>query len=368
MHIVLSGYYGFDNVGDEAILFSIIEQIRKVQPDIKITILSNDPEKTKDTYQVNAVNRRKITEITQALKESDGLISGGGSLLQDKTGMFTIPYYTGIIKLAKMLNKPVFIYAQGMGPINGILSKWLVKYTLNNVEQITVRDKASQNLLTKIGVRHASTIVPDPVLGLDSSSFTHKWEKANKFNRKFIAVSVRDWPTNKPFIQKIASCLDKLVQDGYAIVFVPMHGKQDERKSKETAELMNEYSYISPANASLEAKIALIGESNLLIGMRLHSLIFSAINYTPFIAISYDPKIDAFAALCEQPVVGHVEENNWNGKQLYNQANEALCNQELKRTKLRKKIKTYQHDARNTPELALNLFFGKRQKRPYSNV
>ncbi|GGB60049.1 polysaccharide pyruvyl transferase CsaB [Lentibacillus populi] len=368
MHIVVSGYYGFGNVGDEAILFSIIEQLRMVEPTIKITILSNNPEETKRTYQVNAVNRRKITEISQALRESDGLISGGGSLLQDKTGMLTIPYYTGIIKLAKWLQKPVFIYAQGMGPINGILSKWLVKYTLNNVEQITVRDEASQHLLTKIGVKHASTIVPDPVLGLDSSSYDHQWEPAHKFTQKFITVSVRDWPTNKPFTQKIASTLDQLVQDGYAVVFVPMHGEKDERKSQETAELMTEHSYISPANASLQAKIALIGESNLLIGMRLHSLIFSAINYTPFVAISYDPKIDAFASLCDQPVVGHVEEDNWDSQQLYHQTNHALHNKEFKRMELRKKVRTYQREARNTPELALAAFFGQRQKRPYSNV
>ncbi|CDQ38364.1 MULTISPECIES: polysaccharide pyruvyl transferase CsaB [Virgibacillus] len=367
MHIVVSGYYGFDNVGDEAILFSIIEQLRMVQPTIKITILSNNPEQTKRTYQVNAVNRRKINEIIQALRDSDGLISGGGSLLQDKTGMLTIPYYTGIIKLAKWLQKPVFIYAQGMGPINGVLSKWLVKYALNHVEQITVRDQASQHLLNQIGIKHMSTIVPDPVLGLDSSSYDHQWETADKLTQKFITVSVRDWPTNKPFTQKIASTLDQLVQDGYAVVFVPMHGEKDQRKSQETAERMTEHSYISPANASLEAKIALIGESNLLIGMRLHSLIFSAINYTPFVAISYDPKIDAFAALCNQPVVGHVEEDNWDDKQLYQQATHALDNEELRRMKLREIVRMYQRDARATPELALDTFFG-REKRPYSNV
>src|SRR4051794_39590785 len=118
MHIVLSGYYGFDNVGDEAILFSIIHALRKWQADIEITVLSNDPESTKSTYGVQAVNRWKMKEISQVLNQADGLISGGGSLMQDQPGMKSIPYYAGIILIEKCNKPPVFVYAKEMGPIN----------------------------------------------------------------------------------------------------------------------------------------------------------------------------------------------------------------------------------------------------------
>lgn len=153
MHVVLSGYYGFDNVGDDAILLSIIHSLKKWQHDIEITVLSNNPAATEQTYGVKAVNRWKMKEIRQLLKRADGLISGGGSLMQDQTGMKTIPYYAGVIQIAKWLKKPVFVYAQGMGPINHSLSKFIVRSVFNKVEQITVRDKASQSLLTEIGVR-----------------------------------------------------------------------------------------------------------------------------------------------------------------------------------------------------------------------
>ena len=43
MHVVLSGYYGFDNVGDDAILFSIIPSSEKDSGSIDITVLSNNP-------------------------------------------------------------------------------------------------------------------------------------------------------------------------------------------------------------------------------------------------------------------------------------------------------------------------------------
>ena len=211
VHIVLSGYYGFDNVGDEAILYSIIQAFRKLKSDIEITVLSNNPEETAKTYGVNAVNRWKFNEIGAVLKEADGLVSGGGSLLQDKTGLKSIPYYTGIMRIAKRHKKPVFIYAQGMGPIDKWISKYITKYMLNRVDAITVRDEASRDLLQTIGVKKAISIVPDPVIGLSGSDFGSEWLSSQSFyGDSYVSVSVRDWPSTVPFMEKIAQSLDLL--------------------------------------------------------------------------------------------------------------------------------------------------------------
>ncbi|MDN4492139.1 polysaccharide pyruvyl transferase CsaB [Ureibacillus aquaedulcis] len=355
MHVVLSGYYGFDNVGDEAILFSIISALRKLQKDIQITVLSNNPESTQQTYGVGAVNRWKMKEVSAALKGADGLISGGGSLLQDQTGMKSIPYYSGIMQIAKMHKKPVFVYAQGMGPINKGISKLIVRKTLNKVDQITVRDEESKKLLENIGIKKSIGIVPDPVTGLDGSSFHSSWlESAGLDN--YIAISVRDWPTTVDYRQKIVDSLDQLAGNGETIIFVPMHGEHDARTSREFAELMKEKSLVAPADLSIEEKIAIIGQSKLLIGMRLHSLIFSSIFYTPFIAISYDPKIDAFAKIAGQPIIGHVEQDNWDGHQLYAQAKDILENRASLEASMKATIQPIQSQALDTAKMALDVF------------
>ena len=147
MRIVLSGYYGFDNVGDEAILFAIIQSLKEYHPGVNLTVLSNNPEKTAASYKVNAVNRWNINEVRKALKESDCLISGGGSLLQDETGMKSISYYSGVMKIAQFLKKPVFIYAQGMGPVKSKINRQIMKHVLQRSEMITVRDKHSKSCL-----------------------------------------------------------------------------------------------------------------------------------------------------------------------------------------------------------------------------
>lgn len=356
MHIVLSGYYGFDNVGDEAILFSIVTALRKWQPDVAITVLSNNPESTANTYGVQAINRWKLKDISQLLKTADGLISGGGSLLQDKTGLKSIPYYCGIIRIAKFHKKPVFVYAQGMGPINKAISRFITKSTLNKVEQITLRDEASKQLLLDIGVNKSMSLVPDPVIGLDASGFTSEWLERQALDNGYISVSVRDWPSEVNFKQKIVDGLDLLVRAGHTVVFIPMHDEHDEKTSHEMARLMKEKSIIAPGNLSIEEKITVIGQSDLLIGMRLHSLIFSAIQATPFIALSYDPKIDAFTDIANQPNIGHVEKDDWTGEQLCNKAIAMLADHSAIEQALREQVQTLKAQAQNTAKLALETF------------
>lgn len=357
MHIVLSGYYGFDNVGDDAILLSIIQALKKWQENIDITVLSNNPDATEKTYGVRAVNRWKIKEVSRIMKEADGLISGGGSLMQDQTGMKSIPYYSAIIRIAKWHKKPVFVYAQGMGPINHRLSKFIVKNTFNKIEKITVRDNGSKSLLDEIGVKKPLLVVPDPVIGLDNNAFHSNWMASQNLKKhSYIAVSVREWPSEITYKQKIADSLDQLARSGESILFVPMHGEHDAKTSVEVAHLMKEASLISPADLSIEEKIAVIGQSKLLIGMRLHSLIFSAIYYTPFIALSYDPKIDAFADIVQQPIIGHVEKDNWDGNQLFEKATNVLENRDSIEYMMRNKVQALQEEAVITAKLALEVF------------
>lgn len=77
MRLVLSGYYGFYNVGDEAILQSIIKALHEEHPTLELVVLSNDPDYTRKMYGVEAVNRWDIRAIYKEIKRSNGLISGG---------------------------------------------------------------------------------------------------------------------------------------------------------------------------------------------------------------------------------------------------------------------------------------------------
>lgn len=360
MKIVISGYYGFENIGDEAILYAIIQSLKKEHPEVEITVLSNDPEITAERYHVKAVNRWKLRDVIQAIKMSDGLVSGGGSLMQDETGFRTIPYYAGIIKIAKVYKKPVFIYAQGMGPFNYKLSRLIVKNVLKNTT-ITVRDNDSKQLLQQIGVKENIDIVPDPVLGIDIVQQSSDWFTSQQFTKPVVTVSVRDWATTNNYKQKLAQALSVIGKQGYEIVFIPMHGSYDLTTSKEIAELMDCESKIAPHHASIHEKIAMINESELLIGIRLHALIFAAVVNTPFLPLSYDPKIDSFAEICGQPLVGSIEEDNWNSEDLVNMFTKMSNHLEEEKRRLGAEVSLYKEEAQNTARAAIKVFGNKKE-------
>lgn len=303
MKVVISGYYGFDNIGDEAILKSIIMALKEQDENIEITVLSSNPIETKRNYNVNAINRWSINSIYKELLNSDGLISGGGSLLQDVTSSRSILYYTFIIGLARLMKKPVFVYAQGVGPINKNLNKKIVKHFLNKVQYISLRDNESFELIKSIGVKTKVDIVPDPVMGLDFKSVSQK----NR-NNNYIIISIRDWSTKYNYLKQIAKSCNDIIKEGIDIKLLPMHGKLDEDTSKKLAELIEYDVEILSYKMNIEKKLKYITEAKVMIGMRLHALIFAGNVCTPMIGISYDPKIDSYLKLVNQICIGNVNE------------------------------------------------------------
>lgn len=358
MRVLISGYYGFDNMGDEAILKSIIAALRKVNPDIQITVLSNNVEHTKSTYNVDAINRWNIAKIYIELLKSDGLISGGGSLLQDVTSQRPIIYYTAIIGLAKMANRPVFVYAQGVGPINNNKSKKIAKKYLNKVDYISLRDEESIALVKSIGVVKNIHLVPDPVIGFCIDNYES--ELCNKYKEKsYITISVRDWDkATFDYKRKIASCCDEIVKRGTKVVFIPMHSDKDAITSQQVIDIMEEKAEIFSYNTSIEEKILCINNSKLMIGMRLHALIFAAITNTPMIGISYDPKIDSFLSLVNQPCIGDVYKE-WCSDDLYKRATDIIDNPSAIKNELQNNVNKLKETSMLTALKAIKLFKSK---------
>lgn len=340
--IVISGYYGFKNSGDEAVLTSILYALEEAgqAAGIQITpvVLSIDPEWTTKTYGVQAVHRMKLGELKKAIQQSDGLISGGGSLLQDVTGLGTIPYYLGVIRLAQWLGKPTFIYAQGVGPVQRGFFHPFIKGVMKKCKYISVRDQQSAAYLQKIGIgQERIHVVPDPVMGFvlpeqvldqelskaisqdtaeDLSQNVIKEEsqsaaisEAEKV-KPVVGVSVRFWNEDRSELLSLAKGLSKLTAEmDITLKFLPFYFPGDDEASRfvikhmehgaEVATVINECEH--PAEMVQEVK-----SCDLLIGMRLHSLIYAASQDTPMMGISYDPKIDQFLArLNISPVGSH---------------------------------------------------------------
>ncbi|OAB42915.1 polysaccharide pyruvyl transferase CsaB [Paenibacillus glacialis] len=316
--IVISGYYGYKNSGDEAVLQSILtaleEQSKAAGINLQPVVLSIDPEWTKSTYGVQAVHRMKLAEVRQAIKSSCGLISGGGSLLQDVTSSKTIPYYLGIIKLAQWMGKPTFIYSQGVGPVSRGMFHSMIKSVFKKCAYISVRDQESAELLRSMGLKGQSIdIVPDPVMGL------HPKERSDVLNEHVeyinedlpvIGISVRYWEKDRKELLKIVESLQVVMQkQPVHLRFLPFHLPIDVEASQYMMDLLGDVSStgsrITLCSDAVHPQDMLweINQCQLVIGMRLHSLIYAANAHVPMIGISYDPKINQFLErLVLQPV------------------------------------------------------------------
>jgi polysaccharide pyruvyl transferase WcaK-like protein len=174
LRIAVSGYYGFKNAGDDAILMALVTTIRALAPGAEITVLSHSPAETRQLYGVRAINRWNPFGIIWTLLRSDLLLSGGGGLLQDVTGVRSICYYLVVVALALAVGKPVVYYAQGVGPVRTRFGRWLTRIVSNRVDLITVRDQASRDDLLAMGIcRPPLVVTADPVLALNPSQINN---------------------------------------------------------------------------------------------------------------------------------------------------------------------------------------------------
>ncbi len=242
--IAISGYYGFNNSGDEAVLQSILLALQEQGERQGVTfvpvVLSVNPAETARTYGVEAVHRMKPMEVWQALRNADGLISGGGSLLQDETSPKTIPYYIAVIRLAQWMGKPVFIYSQGIGPVHRRLFFGWIRSAFQRSSFITVRDEESKALLGKMGISPSEVeVVPDPVMGLPMRG--QPTQTPSGETKPVIGVSVRFWNEDRSELRAVAESLQVVLEKSDAVIrFLPFHLPSDEKASLYVMEQMGE--------------------------------------------------------------------------------------------------------------------------------
>lgn len=300
--VVISGYYGFGNVGDELILASIIHNLRQLR-EWRIFVLSANPEETTSLYNVRSVNRWSLKDILRVLRKADLFISGGGTLFQDMTSSLSLYYYLGLIDLAKTMHKKVMVYGQGIGPINKWFNRLLINHILNNVELITIRDEDSLTELKRLGIsRPRIVLTADPVFSyVDVRTHLSKMRRERR-----IGISIRRWPKVLDLPCVIAKAGDELIDSlGVKIDFFAFH-PDDEDLCYEVIGMMNRKAQILKESNPFEFS-NLINQVDLLLGMRLHALILAATNYVPMVGIGYDPKVNSLLRFIGQRLIGPVE-------------------------------------------------------------
>ncbi len=298
--VVLSGYYGFSNAGDEAMLRSILQALRSKNSDCSITVISGNPKATAAKYAVKSVYIFDFIAIIKVLMKCNVLISGGGSLLQNVTSWQSFYYYLTVLALGKMLGAKVMLYAQGIGPVRGFLPKRIMSWIVNRADYITVRDEGSFAELHDIGIsKPVIQITADAVLGMEPVDLVCGENILQNLgvdlSKTIIAVAPRRWTTDNEYLKSLAAAADSVIAlHSVEIVFVPLHLPEDRKVCDEIVAMMQHRAFIFDGNCDADIYMSVIGICQLLVGVRLHALIFAAIMNVPIVGITYDPKIVRF--------------------------------------------------------------------------
>lgn len=299
--ILVSGYYGFNNSGDDALLLAIIQDIKKFKESPNLVVLSKNPKETAKAYRVKAINRFNLFKIAKHMKNAEMLISGGGTLIQDGTSAKSLWYYLEIIKLAIRNGLKVMLYSNGIGPLNHVSSIKKTRKVLNKVDLITLRDENSKKVLEAAGVTKPKTLVTaDPAFNLEGMDIEKGREILKNagvpMDKKLLGISVRKWSENSRNFESIIAQVCDWASEKYGLhpVFLPMQAEKDMTISKNIISKMKNKASIVENRHAVEGTMSTVGCMDMCIGMRLHSLIYAAIGFVPLVGLVYDPKITSF--------------------------------------------------------------------------
>lgn len=316
--ILISGYYGFKNSGDDALLMSIINDIRRFKESPNIVVLSSNPSETIKQYRVKAINRLNAFKIARHLNSAGLLISGGGTLIQDSTSTQSLIYYLTVIRAALKRGVKVMLYSNGIGPLRSRSNIKRAKKVLSMVDLITLRDPEARDTLNNIGVTGPKTIVTaDPVFGAEPADPEFGKKLLKRFNvpddaKRIMGISVRrTHSTDQAFENTVASVCDYAAEKyGCHPVFIPMQTNRDEGISRSIISKMKTKASIIDVRLDVKEMIAVSAALDLCLGMRLHSLIYATCGNVPLIGLAYDPKIKSFMDYAGQKLCINAESMN----------------------------------------------------------
>ncbi len=298
----ICGAYGKGNAGDDAILEAIVRELRGIDPDLPIWVLSRSPKETRRHYRINAIYTFRLLKFFRRLGKTQLYINGGGSLMQDVTSRRSLWFYLLTITMAHLRKNKVLMYGCGIGPIQYPSNRRLCSRVLQkNVDAITLRDVNSQDELADMGITNPEIILSaDPTVILpaapkevtDALLANYGLDPAGDY----ICFTLRTWPG---FEEKAAAFAQAAryayERHGLTPVFLPIEARLDNvAAGKVTKGLADVPHFVIPQSASSYHTIGLFARMRAVVSMRLHALVFAAGQGVPLVGVVYDQKISSF--------------------------------------------------------------------------
>ncbi len=316
-HLLIAGFYGHGNLGDEAVLSALLDQCQQTLPDVVPIVASADPDQTSVGHDVTAVDDRSVPALQQAAAKSDLIAIGGGGLFHDYHGVDESTLMTGRAwgltycatwpVLARMAGRPLMIMAAGVGPLRSAIGQRLTRLVFEQADASTVRDTESRELLSAIGVDVTGIAVSaDPAFLLESTDprlvRTRLRAMGVPDGKPLISVALRQWDrtaVGRQWEASVAGALDRLIEErGATVLFVPFQTQPGDPETDDiiaarVRQLMRRPDAVRMGDPDLTVSVVqgVFEASHLVLAMRLHAVILAASARAALLAIRYDDKV-----------------------------------------------------------------------------
>ena len=299
--VLICGAYGKGNAGDDSILEAILQQMRAIDSDIPVYVLSRNPDETRLRYRVEAIHTFALFRFLHRMGKTKLYINGGGSLIQDVTSTRSLQYYLSNIAMAKRKGNQVLMYGCGIGPVSLAKNrKFAGKVIDRNADIITLRDPQSRKELQDMGVTKPEIrLTADPALLLDAAPA----DKVDSFllsqgmepNGRYAMFALRPWKGVEEKLPLFAAQAQELYEkEGIIPVFFALEPNRDLEITQKVAGMVQCPCHIIAAPHDGHLIVGLMSRMQILVSMRLHALIFAAGQGVPLVGIVYDPKVSGF--------------------------------------------------------------------------
>ena len=313
--VVICGAYGRGNAGDDAILEAILQEMRAIDPDMPMTVLSKDPKSTRLTYRVRAIHRSNLPAWLMAMHQAKLYINGGGSLIQDVTSRRSLWFYLHNISAAKRAGCKVQMYGCGIGPVTRDSHRRLAAKILNRyVDVITLREPDSLAELRAMGVTEPEILLTaDPALTLSKAPEDEIDSVLLRAgippHGKYICFALRRWKGFEEKAPLFGAAAEYAYRTyGLTPVFAAVEKHLDPGAGQMAARGLSVPHYFLDDAGGAGTIIGALSRMEMVVSMRLHALIFSAGHGIPLAGVVYDPKVSAFLRYIGQELFVDLED------------------------------------------------------------
>jgi polysaccharide pyruvyl transferase CsaB len=322
--MLIAGYFGYGNLGDEAILTGMLIGLKRQDPSLHFSVVGGDAQRLREQHGVDGIGWEDIEGIVAGIRRADIVLLGGGGLFNDywpaqagrllSAGDEGLPRYAGVPLLAALLNKPSMIFAAGVGPIQGEEGLSMTRTAFELADAWTVRGSGSLDWLEKAGIRippilASDAVSVDPAVMLQpagrSASQPIFQQIGLSRGEEYIAVVLRPWAfgiRQSAWEGHVASALDQVLDTtGLSAVFLPMQARAGDPYADDTvvarhirsAMKQAERTFLCGPIAELQVARSMLASSRAVLAMRMHGALLAAIEGVPVVALTYDPKVES---------------------------------------------------------------------------